>query len=205
MKRPRLLLLLQLLLLLLPLLLLLVYRRLSPLSRRYFAAASLFFLLTYFLAYSKNNNLSMRGMFLPTFVFFILFARYHGEIADWFRRYVPSGRRAWQTAVALLLLGGGFGTLYEATAMGLWSAATCSLSYRGLGLAPPEWVGLLEKVDSRRIARDRRITRLPASLVETDQRRVLFSAETLLLPVPPSEMVPWERELARQPRRGFFR
>ena len=63
----------------------------------------------------------------------------------------------------------------------------------------------VSKVDSRRIARDRRVTRLPASLVEAKQRRVLFSAETLLLPVAPAEMVRWERELARQPRRGFFR
>jgi len=188
-----------------PLLILLVYRRLSPIARRYFAAAAVFFLLTYFLAYSKNNNLSMRGMFLPTFTFFLLFARYHGEIGDWFHRHVPSGRRAWQTAVALLFFGGGFGALYGATAMGLWSAATCSLSYRGLGLAPPEWVGVLERVDSRRIARDRRVTRLPASLVPAEQRRVLFGAEALLVSVPPSEMVPWERELARQPRRGFFR
>ena len=144
-------------------------------------------------------------MLLPTFVFFALFARYQSEIAAWFRMRVSSGRLAWKLALALILAGGGLGTLYEAAAMGLWSAATCSLSWRIVGREPPAWVGLLEEIDSRRIARDRGITRLAPSLVSPEQRRVLTGAETLMGPVPPEELTPWELEIARQPRRGYFR
>jgi len=188
-----------------PLVILLVYRRLSATARRYFAVAAAFFLLTYVVAYSQSNNLSMRGMLLPTFVCFVIFARYWRDLADWFGAHVWRGRWFFRTGAVMVMCGGVFGTLYETAAMVLWSGATCSLSYELLEIPPPQWVGLLRRVDSRRIARDPSVTRLPPRLVPPEQRRVLFNAETLLEPIAPEEMVEWERELARQPREGFFR
>ena len=64
-----------------PFLLLLVLRRMTPLDRRYFAMTVPFFLIIYVVAFSNTGNFSMRGMFLPTFVLFYLFAKYSPALA----------------------------------------------------------------------------------------------------------------------------
>ena len=83
-----------------PFLLLLVVRRMTRLDRWYFAMTVPFFVLIYLVAFSNTGNFSMRGMFLPTFVLFYLFAKYSPDLADahgWCsastasRRYPPPG------------------------------------------------------------------------------------------------------------------
>ncbi len=59
-----------------PVVLFFLFPRFSNKDRKYFVAALLCFLSTYIIAYTNYNNYSMRGMFLPTFVFYVLFSKY---------------------------------------------------------------------------------------------------------------------------------
>ena len=63
-----------------PFLLLLVVRRMTKLDRRYFAMTVPFYVIIYLVAFSNTGNFSMRGMFLPTFVLFYLFAKYTPQL-----------------------------------------------------------------------------------------------------------------------------
>ena len=80
-----------------PFLLLLVVRRMTRLDRWYFAMTVPFFVLIYLVAFSNTGNFSMRGMFLPTFVLFYLFAKYSPDLAarmGGVRQARPPGSRA---------------------------------------------------------------------------------------------------------------
>ena len=60
---------------LIPYFILFMLKKLALKERLYFYAAVIFFISTYLITDSQHNY-CMRGMFLPTFVFFILFAKY---------------------------------------------------------------------------------------------------------------------------------
>jgi hypothetical protein len=82
----------------------LYYRRFAVWERKAFIASWLYYLSTYVLLYSSCNNYSMRGMLLPSFVFFFLFSKYAmAEVWPRTRRLVLL------CAVALSL----FGTMTE--------------------------------------------------------------------------------------------
>ncbi len=63
-----------------PLMLLAIYKQFSAKQRAYFLCSFFFFVLTDFVAYSGFNNFCMRGMLLPTWIFFFLFATHISQI-----------------------------------------------------------------------------------------------------------------------------
>jgi len=178
--------------------LLLVWRRLARLERAYFLAAAAFFLLTYVVAFIGANDLCMRGMLLPTFAFFALFARHAGDARI---AAAPGLRRALLT-IALL---GALGTVREwatLTVAGLYrSTLSWTLRHRTdltYGLAR------LKAMNSRAIARDPRIVSIPWTEV-SDLGYDMYSFEKLVDGKPLERMERGELELLREPRRGFFR
>jgi hypothetical protein len=181
-----------------PLVLLLVWRRLARLERAYFGAAAAFFLLTYVVAFIGANDLCMRGMLLPTFAFFALFARHADDarIAG-----VPVLRRTLLT-VALL---GALGTVREwvtLTVAGLYrSTLSWTLRHR---TDLPYGLARLKAMDSRAVARDPRIVAIPWTRV-SDLGFDMYSFEKLVDGKPLDRMERGELELLREPRRGFFR
>lgn len=70
-----------------PLWLMFKYKKFDHREKKYYIASVFYFILTYFIAYgdpiapenSVSNNLSMRGMFIPTFIFSYLFCKYYSE------------------------------------------------------------------------------------------------------------------------------
>jgi hypothetical protein len=87
-----------------PLSCLLLYTRFSPQERRLYIACLTFYLSTYVIGYSGFNNYSMRGLQLPAFVFFFLFAKYGVKMVT---------RRLFRYSFALLFCLAAFGTTLD--------------------------------------------------------------------------------------------
>lgn len=181
-----------------PLVLLLVWRRLARLERAYFLAAAAFFLLTYVVAFIGANDLCMRGMLLPTFAFFALFARHAGDA----RIAAAPGLRRTLLTIALL---GALGTVREwvtLTVAGLYrSTLSWTLRHR---TDLPYGLARLKAMNSRAIARDPRIVSIPWTEV-SDLGFDMYSFEKFVDGKPLERMERGELELLREPRRGFFR
>lgn len=181
-----------------PLVLLLVWPRLARLERAYFAAAVTFFLLTYVVAFIGANDFCMRGMLLPTFAFFALFARH----ADDARIAGAPALRRGLVAIALL---GALGTMREwatLTVAGLYrSTLSWTLRHR---TDMPYGLARLKAMNSRAIARDPHIVSIPWTRV-SDLGYDMYSFEKLVDDKPLDRMERGELELLREPRRGFFR
>lgn len=185
-----------------PFLVLAWWRRLQRVERRYFLAAAGFFLLTYGVAFIGANDFCMRGMMLPTFVFFALFARH----ADPLLRPAPAGAmRALRTTLATIAVLGALGTAKE------WATLTFAGLYRSTLFWDlrhrtdlPPGLARLRQLNARAIARDRRITRVPYAEV-ANLGYDMYSLEKLVDRKPLVQMERGEVELLRYPRRGFLR
>ena len=84
------------------------WRQFTKREAHYFAAATLFLVSTYFVSMTAGNNYSMRGMFLPSFVFFVLFAKYLPERPR-VRRWLDRRSARVQCAALAVLLSVGTG------------------------------------------------------------------------------------------------
>lgn len=179
-----------------PILLLAAVRRMGGGERRWLAGALGFLACTWGVESVGYNNLCMRGMMLPGFVFFLLFARRAGE----WRMAWTGRRRALAAALALAL---SWGTLREA-AYQLYQPLMFSAWYwRARGLPAPAAVARRLRPAYPRLARDPAVRYyVPdrADRVGLDK----FNAEKLVRGIAPGEMSEAERELLRAPLRGWL-
>ena len=124
--------------------------RLTRKDKAYFVAATAFFISTYVVAFTNFNNYSMRGMLLPTFVFYFLFARYAPRIPS-LRIWWTSQMRRYLLLIPLCLLLS-FVTTLELLAHTRVSVKSRALSYK---VILGEYPRLRFPVDYRKLARDR--------------------------------------------------
>ena len=179
-----------------PILLLAAIPRMSRTERRWLAGALGFLACTWAIESVGYNNFCMRGMMLPGFVFFLLFARWAGQ---W--RMVWTGRRrALAAALALLL---SWGTLREA-AYQLYQPLMFSSWYWSVrGLPPPAAAAAQLHPVYPRLARNPAVRYYvpdQADRVGLDK----FNAEKLVRGIAPGEMSEAELELLRAPLSGWL-
>ena len=166
-----------------PFVLLLILKKLSRGARLYLFAAITFFAITYLLAYSAENNFSMRGMFLPTIVLYFLFAKYGIPFLAQFRYFqwhATSYSKGVLTFIVMIMVVGTVGELGGRMAEGLRNT---SVTFHFLNRELPPH---LQTKDSK-----------------FSQHK--FNAETFTEPVELHEMPYWEKEIVRLPRQGFIR
>jgi hypothetical protein len=190
-----------------PFLLLLVVRRMTPLDRRYFAMTVPFFLLTYVVAFSNTGNFSMRGMFLPTFVLFYLFAKYSPALAarlgfreDPLPGRPPSGKPLLQyAATALFVIATSVGAFKMGGAMLRIGWLNTSAPYRLSGEPLPKEL----TYPYRDLVFDRSVTTYTPN--DADRKgRAKYNVEKLMDGLPVADMSLWERELMRYARQGLY-
>jgi hypothetical protein len=93
-----------------PIVLLIIWRRLNKCQKQYVAVSWFFFLSTYAIAYSGNNNYSMRGMLIPAFVFFFIFSQHWPRIKQFLKSIAY---QMYVSALSFLILLCVAGTLKE--------------------------------------------------------------------------------------------
>jgi hypothetical protein len=189
-----------------PVLLCFLYAKFTPKEKMYFAASLLFFLSTYIAAFAQGNNYSMRGMNLPSFIFFFLFAKYvpnHPAIAKIFSK----SRAIAIAAMALVLFS--IGTFIEIGWCTKMSYGVMSVMGNRFGVRLPEYI---IRRNYRTIARDsssKRYDRSPDDCIQykmpsmPHQRCTHFNAEKLM-DVPIDNMDKWEKEFLRLPKANRF-
>lgn len=188
-----------------PFLLLLVFKQMPRVEKAYFLAATGFFCLIYVVAYSGWNNFAMRGMFMPTFVFFFLFAKYCAAIVERLQRaFVPSWAiKAVTTIVVILTL---IGTLKTFASLSDSSMRRMLITYqipsmvRIFGSAPPqELQGRYEDI----VGNPNIVAVVPDPADRyTDYK---YNMEKFIDTLSIDEMFDWEKELVRAPRQGLIR
>lgn len=191
-----------------PFLLLLVWQRMSGLDRRYYLMSWLYFLLTYLIAFVNANNFSMRGMLLPSFVFFYLFAKY--SVVLWPRRrhavdeLTPAlaGRSVRWVAVGLIagvVIVTGIGGVKVSAVKVYDGWNNTSLRY--------DWAGEERPKDLSFTYRDLVFDRSTSTYTPKDgdrKGRIKYNTEKLIEGLTLEDMADWERELVRFPRQGFY-
>jgi hypothetical protein len=188
-----------------PLILWFLYAKFTRKEKMYFIASLLFFLSTYFVAFAQGNNYSMRGMFIPTFVFFFLFAKYVPNLPI-MERIIRSSRAIALAIITLVLFS--IGTLFEIA----WCA---KMSYGAMSVMGDKFhIALPEHIISRNyraIARDSSINqyeRTPYDCIQEKTSRLQipcahFNAEKFMN-VPVDSMDNWEKEFLRLPKTNRF-
>ncbi len=149
-------------------------------EKAYFIAAIAFFISTYVVAYSGFNNYSMRGLLLPMFVFYFLFAKYAPQISR-LRVWWTSQVRRYFVVIPLCLLFS-FGTVVEFLGHVRESAKHMALGYKVLLGEDPR---LRFPVDYRKLARDRSM-RIYKPTVDKPMR--CYNAEKMIEGVPLERM-----------------
>ncbi len=176
-----------------PIILLIMWRNLSKIQRQYVTASWLFFLSTYFIAYSGANNFAMRGMIVPTFVFFFIFAQHWLKIEQYLKSVSGNLFRPVFVFIALLCI---IGTFKEFSGL-TKNAVFNSYLLRGyLGLPVPDYL----KSPVYQIA-----IRTDIDSVEFDyaskalRRHHVYEFEKFIKNLEFTEMENWEKELLRRP------
>jgi hypothetical protein len=180
-----------------PFFLLFALKKMTRTERLYFWMAVLFFALTYLVAFSGYNNFSMRGMFLPSFVFFFLFAKYVPAILD----RVGFHRKMVYAGVVLLVGGMGIvGTTKEFLCKLQVAKQNSRIFYLWKHAPVPEKL----RNNYPALARDNSKVKLktfprPGSHFDD------YNAEKFLDSLDINQMEYWETEILRFPRKGFSR
>ncbi len=191
-----------------PFLLLLVVRRMKKLDRWYFAMTVPFYVIIYLVAFSNTGNFSMRGMFLPTFVLFYLFAKYSRNSAAmggdawtgssgkglpgraWWARWATIGLFVAATSVGVFMMGG---------AMLRIGWLNTSVPYHMANTALPKDL----TYPYRDLVFDRSVKTYTPT--EADRKgRTKYNVEKLMEGMTVKDMALWERELMRYPRNGLY-
>jgi hypothetical protein len=189
-----------------PIILCFLYAKFSHKEKIYFIASLLFFLSTYIAAFAQGNNYSMRGMFLPTFIFFFLFAKYVPNLPV-MERFLRNSRAVALVTVTLVLFS--IGTVLEIGWCAKMSYGLMSVMDNRLGVGLPEYI---IRRDYRTIARDPSIKRyerspddcLPARILSMPHSRCAhFNAEKFM-DMPIDNMDNWEKEFLRLPKENRF-
>jgi hypothetical protein len=182
-----------------PFLLLAFWRRFTRKERRYYAGSMLFFLSTYFFDSIGVNNYCMRGMFLPTFVFYYLFAKYSVVVAGQWVERLPR----WRPALAVLAVVLSIGTIKEWCWMTYQPLLYSNVYWRFRGKEPPPYVTPYLLPAYRELARDRTIRFYQPAAIDRHSN-YKYNAGKLIRDLQPDEMNPSERELLRYPRKSWF-
>jgi hypothetical protein len=194
-----------------PFLLLLVIRYMQRAERYYLAAAFGFFALTYILAYSGYNNFAMRGMFLPSFVFFFLFAKYYVVIFEQLAHFMSTLHlaRLWpltRYAIIVALLVTTIGVVKASYVLFNDGMRGTLLSYQIpflaaiYGSTPPARM----RGNYRDIVWNEEIVSVQPAKAER-RREYKYNMEKFIDTLSIEEMAGWEQELVRLPRRGLLR
>ena len=185
---------------------LLYYRKvMPPLEWRYFLACWPFFLLTYVIAYSGANNLSMRGMLLPTFVIFLLSAKTMGRLyTQKVQVYAFMKRRIFVTAVIVLT---SIGTVKESAGKIYLALHNMRAYYAWVYQEDiPDYDIYLPPKFDEQIAQF--IQQAPLAPLTKDKlllrNKHKYDLERRITNLTLKDMERWEKELIRLPRRGFF-
>jgi len=177
----------------LPLLLPILRPRWGRRPRQYLLISLLFLLATFLVASRGRNNLCMRGMLLPQFVFFTLAAErapaaYRGLV----RRL---GRAAAVGLVCAAVVLFSAGTVKECAGRLRVAAQLTRLSYTWRHRPAPQPL----QYPVYEIASDRRIRFIAFSAARAVGRRHIYDFEKFIRGLILSEMTEWERELIRRP------
>lgn len=176
-----------------PLILLAIIGRLNKLERKHLLAAWAFFVLTYFLAYAHGNNFAMRGMLLPTAVFFFLFAAHWPELRAMIgQRYTP----------ALILLAALFtvGTLMESAGRLKVGIARSQLLGSAFGITPRKKTVLQAlKFPVYATATRKDLTVIPYEDLQYAIRRNRYDYEKFIDHIRLDRMFGYEKDLIRKP------
>lgn len=168
-----------------PIMILLQWKNLNISQKKYIVASWLFFISTYFIAYSGANNYSMRGMFIPTFVFFFVFAQQYKNILK---------KKFKMTCVALILLSI-IGTVKEfagRTHEGIKNAAIFSENFifsENNTIRPSIY----------QIATNKKIKKIKFEDANSVGRRNIYNFEKFIINLQINKMERWEKELLRKP------
>ena len=181
-----------------PLLLFFFFRRLGRTMRYYLLGGTAFFALTYIVEAKTAGNLQWRGMFLPTFAVYAIFAYYFGRHG--LAAIAPRYRRAARVTATLVAAAGFVGVLQAFALQCGIALHYTSLSNRLVGRSSPSKLQVIERLGSRDIARNRNLKQLDYRPEDGD-RHLLVNAEKLLNGVGVDEMQVWERQRARTPTR----
>ena len=199
-----------------PFLLLLVVRRMTRLDRWYLAMTVPYFVLIYVVAFSNTGNFSMRGMFLPTFVLFYLFAKYTPELGERMggvRRAkdlqeVPTSRGSSSPGGPRWARMATIGLFVAATSVGVFMMGGALLRIGWLNTSVPYHMANVPLPKEltyayRELVFDRSITSYTPG--DADRKgRAKYNVEKLMEGVPIRDMSLWERELMRYPRTGLY-
>ena len=176
-----------------PLVLAAITGRLNKLERKHLLAAWAFFILTYFLAYAHGNNFAMRGMLLPTAVFFFLFAAHWPELRDMIgRRYTP----------ALILLAVLFtaGTLMESAGRLKIGIERSNLLGNTFGIIPHnKTIQQALRLPVYATATQKDLTVIPYEDLEYAIRRNRYDYEKFIDHIRLDKMFGYEKDLIRKP------
>jgi hypothetical protein len=184
-----------------PFVLFLIFRRLGRTMRYYLLGSTAFFALTDVVAAETAGNLSWRGMFLPTFTIYAIFAYYFGRYG---LALIQAKYRRWAGVAFKLVVAAGIIGLVQAFALQCGvSLKYTSLAHRLVHRPSPANLQVLERIGSREIARNRSITEIEYR-PEYGDRHLLVCAEKLINGVAIGDMQVWERQRARKPTPWLF-
>jgi hypothetical protein len=188
-----------------PYILIFLYNKFTYKEKLFFIFSLIFLISTYFIAFPLANTYSMRGMFIPGFIFFLLFAKYAPSIPI-VERITHNYRCAIVGSMIVILLS--FGTFLE----WMWCA---NMSYRSMSIVSNQTVDtVLENMlrkNFKAIARDSSTKYYvrsgddcsPATTMFPHFRCYYYNAEKLLQ-IPLEEMEFWEKEfLSIDPSHGM--
>jgi hypothetical protein len=175
-----------------PIVLLIIWRSLNKRQKQYVAASWIFFLSTYVIAYSGNNNYSMRGMFIPTFVFFFIFAQHWLRI----KQFIKSiAHNMFVPAFSFLILLCIVGILKESAGRTKDAIFHSQMLRKKLGMSAysPLTVRLYET------ASDQDIESIDMEKATVVGRQFIYDFEKFIQNLELTQMTKWERELLRRP------
>ena len=178
-----------------------VFRRLGRTMRYYLLGSTAFFALTFVVESNGTDNLQWRGMFLPTFALYAMFAYYFGRHG--LSLINAKYRRATGVACKLIAVLGILGMLQSFSHQCVVSLRYTSLTYKFVKFRPPATLQVLMHIHSGDIARDRSVTQIDYR-PEYGDRGLLVCAEKLINGVAAEDMEMWERQRARKPPRWPF-
>ena len=180
-------------LLAIPIILLVIWKWINRVQRQYVAASWLFFVATYFIAYSGANNFAMRGMLVPTLVFFFVFAQHWPQIEQSMKALIG---KVFKPALIILFLLSCIGTFKEFSGLSKNAVFNSQLLRGYLGLPIPEYL----TAPVYAVATNREVDAVEFDYASDQLRRHhIYDFEKFISNLEFDKMENWERELLRRP------
>lgn len=169
-----------------PLILITIWRQLSRNEKWYLCVAWLYFLTTFLIAFRGANNYSMRGMIIPTFIFFFIAANHSNRIL----RIAGDTLGVYLRPVSVILLFiFSIGTFKESAGRFQSSLAVSGSPYQVAAPSPNIY----------KVATDRTVSSLNFSDIQNVPRHNIYDYEKPIVGLRLSDLENYELELMRQP------